>query len=89
MSLFKLYDFGFIRWNSSDAIYQEFLGAEAEAETQPTRRNQPRNDGQRTHGAYYTPPRLADLTVDIATEDWSTLLDSAALTPRAAQVCSW
>lgn len=80
-SLFKLYDFGFIPVELISAIYQEFLGAEAEAEAQPTQRNQLRNDGQRTQGAYYTPPRLAELTVDIATEDWSTLLDKHCLDP--------
>lgn len=79
--LFKLYDFSFIPVELISAIYQEFLGAEAEAEAQPARRNQPRNDGQRTQGAYYTPPRLAELTVDIATEDWDTLLDKHCLDP--------
>jgi len=81
MSLFKLYDFSFIPVELISAIYQEFLGAEAEAEAQPKRKNQPRNDGQRTQGAYYTPPRLAELTVDIATEDWDTLLDKRCLDP--------
>ena len=81
MSLFKLYDFSFIPVELISAIYQEFVNAEAEAKAQPTQKNQPRNDGQRTQGAYYTPPRLAELTVDIATEDWSTLLDKRCLDP--------
>lgn len=79
--LFKLYNFSFIPVELISAIYQEFLGAEAEADAKPARRNQPRNDGQRTQGAYYTPPRLAELTVDIATEDWDTLLDKRCLDP--------
>ncbi|MGZ5544093.1 MAG: Eco57I restriction-modification methylase domain-containing protein, partial [Limisphaerales bacterium] len=75
MSLFKLYDFSFVPVELISSIYQEFLGAEAEAEEEPTGRNQLRNHGQRRLGAYYTPPRLAELTVDIATEGWDTLLD--------------
>lgn len=81
MSLFKLYDFNFIPVELISSIYQEFLCTEAEVEAQPTRRNQLRNDGQRTQGAYYTPPRLAELTVDIATEGWDTLLDKRCLDP--------
>lgn len=75
MSFFKLYDFSFVPVELISSIYQEFLGAEADAEAKPTGRNQLRNDGQRRQGAYYTPPRLAELTVDIATEGWTTLLD--------------
>ena len=81
MSLFKLYDFSFIPVELISAIYQDFLGAEAEAEAQPARRNQLRSDGQRTQGAYYTPPRLAELTVDIATEGWDTFLGKRCLDP--------
>ncbi|MHB9044311.1 MAG: Eco57I restriction-modification methylase domain-containing protein [Pirellulales bacterium] len=81
MLLFRLYDFSFIPVELISAIYQEFVNAEAEAEAQPTQKNQPRNDGQRTQGAYYTPPRLAELTVDIATEGWDTLLDKRCLDP--------
>jgi N-6 DNA Methylase len=80
-ALFKLYDFGFIPVELISSIYQEFLGAEAEAAAPATRKNQPRKNGQRTQGAYYTPPRLAELTVDIATEGWNTLLDKRCLDP--------
>lgn len=76
---FKFYDFSFIPVELISCIYQEFLGAEAEAEAKPTGRNQLRNHGQRRHGAYYTPPRLAELTVDIATEGWDTLLNKRCL----------
>ncbi len=81
LSLFKLYDFSFIPVELISSIYQEFLGAEAAAETTRSRRNQLRNYGQRTQGAYYTPPRLAELTVDVATENWDTLLDKRCLDP--------
>jgi Eco57I restriction-modification methylase len=80
-SLFRLYDFSFIPVELISSIYQEFLGAEAEAGAQPTRKNQLRNHGQRTQGAYYTPPRLAELAMDIATEGWATLLDKRCLDP--------
>ena len=76
---FKFYDFSFIPVEFISSIYQEFLGAESEAEAKPTGRNQLQNHGQRRHGAYYTPPRLAELTVDIATEGWNTLLDKRCL----------
>lgn len=76
---FKLYDFSFIPVELISSIYQEFLAAEAEADAQPTTRNQPRNNGQRVQGAYYTPPRLAELTIDIATEGWDTLLDKRCM----------
>ena len=75
-SLFRLYDFSFIPVELISSIYQEFLGAEAEAEAHPAQKN-----GQRTQGAYYTPPRLAELAVDIATEGWETLLDKRCLDP--------
>lgn len=77
--LFKLYDFRYIPVELISAIYQEFLGAEAEAEARPVGRNRPRDQGRRKAGAYYTPPRLAELAVDIATEDWDTLLDKRCL----------
>jgi len=79
LSLFKLYDFSFIPVELISSIYQEFLAAEAEADAKPTTKNQPRNNGQRVQGAYYTPPRLAELTIDIATQGWDTLLDKRCL----------
>jgi len=81
MALFKLYDFSFIPVELISSIYQEFLAAEAEAEAPVVRRNQPSRSGQRRQGAYYTPPRLAELTVDIATEDWDTLLNKRCFDP--------
>lgn len=72
LSLFKLYDFEFIPVELISSIYEEFLGAEAAIEE---------GSSQRVHGAYYTPPRLAELAVDVATEGWSTLLDKRCLDP--------
>lgn len=74
LSLFKLYNFSFIPVELISSIYQEFLSAEEEAKDSSRSDN-----GQRTAGAYYTPPRLAELTVDIATEGWGTLLDKRCL----------
>lgn len=78
---FKLYDFSYVPVEFISSIYEEFLGAEAAAEAGPKSPNQPRNDAQRVSGAYYTPPRLAELAVDVATEGWSTLLDKRCLDP--------
>jgi N-6 DNA Methylase len=84
LSLFKLYDFGFIPVEFISSIYEDFLGAEAEAEAAekaPVSSRAPATHAQRNQGAYYTPPRLAELTVDIATEGWSTLLNKRCLDP--------
>lgn len=80
LSLFKLYDFAFIPVELISSIYEEFLSAESNAE-HSTRQGHPRRHGQRIQGAYYTPPRLAELAVDIATEQWTTLLDKRCLDP--------
>ena len=78
---FNLYNFSFIPVEFISSIYQEFLGAEANIEAKPKGRNQLRKHGQRRYGAYYTPPRLAELTVDIATDGWDTLLNKRCLDP--------
>src|SRR5260370_34920852 len=83
LSLFKLYDFGFIPVEFISSIYEEFIGAEAEAETKTNKGTNSRSHSQRNQGAYYTPPRLAELAVDIATEGWSTLLNKRCLDPAA------
>lgn len=80
-SFFKLYDFSFIPVELISSIYEEFLGAEAAAEKATSQQGRSRANGQRTQGAYYTPPRLAELAVDIATEGWETLLDKHCLDP--------
>ncbi len=81
LSLFKLYDFSFIPIELISSIYEDFLGTEEEAETKIPITRRSRAHGQRIRGAYYTPPRLAELAVDIATEGWSTLLDKRCLDP--------
>jgi hypothetical protein len=72
LPLFRLYDFAFIPVELISSIYEEFLGAEADTS---------QSQAQRAQGAYYTPPRLAELAVDIATNDWKTLLDKRCLDP--------
>lgn len=81
LSLFKLYNFDFIPVELISSIYEEFLGAEAEADDSSNNPESPHHDNQRSQGAYYTPPRLAELAVDIATEGWNTLLDKRCLDP--------
>ena len=81
LSLFKLYDFGFIPVELISSIYEDFLGAEAQLEDKPNQSANSRRHSQRIHGAYYTPPRLAELAVDIATEGWNTLLDKRCFDP--------
>lgn len=58
---FPLYDFRLIPVETISAIYESFLRNESQ-----TRQNQT--------GSFYTPRYLAELTVDIATEGWDTLL---------------
>lgn len=65
---FPAYDFSLIPIETISAIYEDFLSAESQ-------------QGQRISGAYYTPKSLAELTVDIATEGWDSLLDKKCLDP--------
>jgi len=77
---FDFYDFRLVPIELISAIYEDFISAgEGETET-------PKNEGEsksvrRRAGAYYTPLRLAELVVDIATENWDTLLDKRCLDP--------
>jgi len=71
-----LYDFKLIPIEFISAIYEDFLAAEAEESDEATAQS-----GRRKAGAYYTPPRLAELVVDIATRGWTTLLDKRCLDP--------
>lgn len=77
---FDFYDFRLIPIELISAIYEDFISA-GEKET-----DAPKNQGKsktvrRKTGAYYTPPRLAELVVDIATDGWETLLDKRCLDP--------
>lgn len=71
-----LYEFKYIPIELISAIYERFVaGAEQkDAAGQDTSR-------QRKSGIYYTPPRLAELVVDIATRGWDTLLGKRYLDP--------
>jgi len=72
LSLFKLYDFSYVPVELISSIYEDFLGAEASLkEGRP----------QRDAGAFYTPPRVAELAIDVATAGWDTLLDKRCLDP--------
>jgi len=66
--LFSPYDFGMIPVELISAIYESFIQAEGEEQ-------------QRKLGAYYTPPQLAELLVDVATEGSDSLLDKRFLDP--------
>ena len=66
--LFDLYDFHFIPIELISAIYEKFIV-------------NGNDDVQRAIGAYYTPPRLAELAVDIATEHWESFLHKRCLDP--------
>jgi len=78
--LFPLYDFRFIPIEFISAIYEDFLAAE-DAESQEEDAERRRGSKRRKAGAYYTPPRLAELVVDIATEGWESLLEKRCLDP--------
>ncbi len=65
---FPIYDFSLIPVETISAIYESFLRTEDSA-----RQNQT--------GSFYTPRHLAEMTVDLATEGWDTLLDKKCLDP--------
>jgi hypothetical protein len=71
-----LYDFRLIPIEFISAIYEDFLVAEASVSADKIAQG-----GQRKTGAFYTPPRLAELVVDVATRGWTTLLDKRCLDP--------
>ncbi len=79
---FDLYDFSFIPIELISAIYEQFLAAPApEADDDEEASDEQSKSQRRKAGAYYTPPRLAELVVDIATEKWPTLLKKRYLDP--------
>jgi hypothetical protein len=77
---FDIYDFRFIPIELISAIYEDFMAA-GEKKTQALRKQGKSKTVRRKAGAYYTPPRLAELVVDIATEGWDSLLDKRCLDP--------
>jgi len=76
--LFPLYDFRFIPIEFISAVYEDFLAAEDE---KPKKKDSKGKTKRRKAGAYYTPPRLAELVVDIATEGSTSLLQKRFLDP--------
>lgn len=65
---YPAYDFSLIPVETISAIYESFLRNESQ-----TRQNQT--------GSFYTPRHLAEMTVDIATAGWDTLLDKKFCDP--------
>jgi len=78
--LFPLYDFRLVPIEFISAVYEDFLAAEGGKSGQQRSATKSKST-QRKAGAYYTPPRLADLVVNIATEGWESLLDKRCLDP--------
>jgi hypothetical protein len=65
---FPVYDFSLIPIETISAIYETFLRSESE-------------ERQTTSGSFFTPRYLAEMTVDVATESWDTLLNKRCLDP--------
>ena len=65
---FPVYDFSLIPVETISAIYESFLRNESQSLQSQT-------------GSFYTPRHLAELTVDLATEGWPTLLDKKCCDP--------
>jgi len=65
---FPAYDFSLIPVETISAIYESFLRNESQTHREET-------------GSFYTPRHLAEMTVDIATEGWDTLLDKKFCDP--------
>jgi hypothetical protein len=53
---FYVYDFSVIPIETISAVYEDFIRAEG-------------SDEQRRRGVYYTPPKLVEFTMDVATEE--------------------
>ena len=79
---FGLYDFRFIPIELVSCVYESFLAAE---DPEPRKNEVLETDHTKTErrqtGAYYTPRRLAELVVDIATRRWDSFLDKRCLDP--------
>ena len=65
---FYVYDFNVIPIETISAVYEDFIRAED-------------SEAQRKKGAYYTPPKLVEFTVDLATEKEPDLTGKRALDP--------
>lgn len=84
---FPAYDFAVIPIELISAIYEEFIGAEHEASVDDSgggeeeAENGQDNTRQEKLGAYYTPPQLAELVVDVASDHRAGLLGRRCLDP--------
>src|SRR5262249_9708374 len=65
---FYVYDFRVIPIETISAVYEDFIRAED-------------SEAQRKKGAYYTPPKLVEFTIDLATEEDPDLTGKRALDP--------
>jgi hypothetical protein len=65
---FDIYDFSVIPIETISAVYEDFIRAED-------------SEAQRKKGAYYTPPKLVEFTLDLATEVEPDLTGKRALDP--------
>ena len=78
---FSVYDFRFIPIELISSIYESFLAQEINQITPEQSEDKPSKTRRRQSGAYYTPPRLAELVVNIATKEWDTFLGKRCLDP--------
>jgi hypothetical protein len=65
---FNVYDFSVIPIETISAVYEDFIRAED-------------GEAQREQGAYYTPPKLVEFTMDLATEGRPDLTGKRVLDP--------
>jgi hypothetical protein len=65
---FDIYDFAVIPIETISAVYEDFIRAED-------------STAQRKKGAFYTPPKLVEFTMDFATEDAADLTGKRVLDP--------
>jgi len=75
---FWAYDFSIIPIETISAIYEDFIEAEGAKKQQETTKAEKK---RRKLGAYYTPPHLAEMVLDVATEGWPSLLGKRILDP--------
>jgi hypothetical protein len=76
------YDFRFIPIELISGIYEHFLaGDNVDEEVEEKESENTIKSKRREAGAYYTPPRLAELVVDVAIGEWPTLLGKRFLDP--------
>jgi hypothetical protein len=77
------YDFRFIPIELISGIYEHFLAGDQrqDDEEEDEEANDAGRSRRREAGAYYTPPRLAELLVDVAVGEWPTLLGKRFLDP--------